>query len=91
MTSLALHHELPEPTVVDARAALERVFGAAADQVWTELVGIALGGRTDRAVTVGEVVATMLLHRHGVVRLCGRALDIRVRTWAYTSGGSAAS
>lgn len=79
---------LSRPTVVDARAALERVYGPMADTCWTTLASRAQTSK-DRAVTVEGVVDAMLAHEDGVVRLCGQALKIRLRSFTHLSAANA--
>lgn len=77
---------LRQPTVADARASLERIYGPdEAPSIWAEL---ALSGRV--AIDIDEVVTTMLASSHDVVRLCGQALQIRLRSYAHLSAAQAA-
>ena len=79
---------LRQPSVVDARASIERIYGSIeADAIWNELTGPALGAAR-RAVTLEEIVEAMLTSRHDVVRLCGQALQIRVRSYTPPVGGA---
>lgn len=87
-TARTAAYGLSRPTVVDARAALERVYGPMADACWTTLAGRAQTSK-DRAVTVEEIVESMLAHEDGVVRLCGQALKIRLRSFAHLSAANA--
>ena len=79
---------LRRPTVVVARAALERIYGPSADFTWTELAHRAQTSK-DRAVTVDAVVDVMLAHEDGVVRLCGQALKIRLRSFTHLAAANA--
>lgn len=79
---------LRRPTVVDARAALDRVYGPSADTAWTELAHRAQTSK-NRAVTVEAVVEVMLAHEDGVIRLCGQALTIRLRSYAHLAAANA--
>lgn len=78
---------LRRPTVVDARAALERVYGQGADARWTELATVASAG-TGTAVTVESMVEVMLASEEGVVRLCGQAVKIRLHSFARLAAAS---
>lgn len=79
---------LRQPTVVDARASIERIYGSVeADAIWTELTGSAVAARV--AVSLDGIVDAMLGSRHDVVRLCGQALHIRVRSYAHLSAAQA--
>lgn len=80
---------LRRPTVVDARAAIERVYGGAeADRVWSQVAGPALGA-SRTALTVEEIVDAMVASSDDVVRLCGQALLIRLRSHAHLAAASA--
>lgn len=74
---------LVRPTVVAARAAVERVYGAEAEAIWSELLGetVSVGS----AATIETVVELMITSRHDIVRLCGQALQIRLRTHEHLS------
>jgi len=75
------------PTVVDARAALERIYGPGADARWTELTAQATSG-VARAVTVESIVDVMLASEDGVIRLCGQAVKIRLRSFTHLAAAS---
>lgn len=82
-TSTVVAYGLSRPTVVDARAAIERVYhGADADRVWTAIVGPALGARQS-ALSIEEIVDAMMVSTDDVVRLCGQALKIRLRSFSH--------
>lgn len=84
-TGKASVYGLSRPTVLDARAAIERVYhGADADRVWTAIVGPALGARQS-ALSIDEIVLAMMASTDDVVRLCGQALKIRLRSYAHLS------
>jgi hypothetical protein len=73
---------LGRPTVVDARASIERVYRTDADRVWNELTGTVVGSRPV-ALSVEEIVTAMAASTDDVVRLCGQSLSIRLRSYAH--------
>jgi hypothetical protein len=84
-TSTVPAYGLRQPSVVDARACIERIYGAdEADAIWNELTG-----NVRAAAGIEEVVTTMLASHHDVVHLCGRALQIRLRTFVHLSAAQA--
>lgn len=70
------------PTVVDARASIERIYRTEADRVWNELTASVIGTR-GVALTVEEIVAAMSASTDDVVRLCGKSLSIRLRSYTH--------
>lgn len=79
---------LRRPTVIDARASIDRVYGAAeGDAIWAELVG---AQTLVAAPTVEQVVQAMLTSRHDIVRLCGQSIEIRLRSFTHLSAAAEA-
>jgi len=79
---------LNRPTVVEARQAIERVYGAGAGALWHDLAETASEG-SRQPVTVEGIVAAMQLSADGVVRLCAQAMHIRLRSYEHLAAASA--
>ncbi len=76
-------YNLTEPTEDDARAALQRVFGAAmAETLWKAacVEALLLPGRVGPGVPLGRV-ADALAAQGGAAAMVARSIEIRMRTY----------
>lgn len=76
---------LARPGWTEAQASLQRVFGPEAEANWRDLLataGISQFGPVDDGA-FARLLAAFGAHPHPVVRLCGRALGIRVESFRH--------
>ena len=74
-------HELQQPTLATARAALEGFFGPHTDDLWrTLLFDSGLTGEETDSRALRRLISTMQV-AHPIARLCARSLAVRVAVY----------
>ena len=82
-------YRLSMPTLVEAREALQRLYGAGSEDVWQPLLQRAgLTGRETDEASLQRLLAVMAA-ADPVIALCGRALTIRATTYTHLSAAHA--
>jgi hypothetical protein len=86
--SPAASHPLERPTLAEAHAALQRLYGPHVEDVWTSLLARAgLTGHEDDTTSFDRLVNGMCT-AEPITRLCGRSLQMRATVYDRLSAGS---
>lgn len=82
-------YHMPRPDLAEAKAAMHRLYGYRADDMWQTLLGKAgLSGHESDPAAVERMAETMMA-TDPVMALCGRSLVIRYKTYEYLLAAAA--
>lgn len=82
-------YHMTRPDLAEAKAAVHRLYGYRADDMWQTLLGQAgLTGAESGPAAVERLAETMIA-TDPVLALCGRSLVIRYRTYEYLRAAAA--